>query len=168
MSTLLIIIFLNWSIVYLQWSASFRCTAKWFSYTHIYCFFFFRFLFPYRLLQNIKCSSLCYIVGPCSLPIVSTVKMDLRRWVLINGFGARRPKSGTPAPDLPSCELGQRSYLIFVMYLFTFWPHPYHAEVPRPGIEPAAQLCPVPQLWPCQILNSLRPQGTSSFCIFEP
>ena len=27
--------------------------------------FFFQILFPYRLLQNIEYSSLCYTVGPC-------------------------------------------------------------------------------------------------------
>jgi len=35
-----IFLFLNWSIVGLQWCASFRCTAKWF-YIYIYTFFSF-------------------------------------------------------------------------------------------------------------------------------
>ena len=49
----------NWSIVDLVCCVSFRCTAKWFSYTYIYIYFF-QILFPYRLLQNIEYSSLCY------------------------------------------------------------------------------------------------------------
>ena len=43
-------------IVHLQGCVSFRCTAKWFSFTYVCCIFFFRF-FPYRLLQNIEYSS---------------------------------------------------------------------------------------------------------------
>lgn len=33
------------------------------------------------------------------------LEMDIGWWVLLNGFGVRRPKSGSPAPDL--CELAQ-------------------------------------------------------------
>ena len=36
----------------------------------IYIFFFFQILFPYRLLQNIEYSSLCYTVGSCCLSIL--------------------------------------------------------------------------------------------------
>ena len=39
-------------------------------HTHI---FFFQILFPYRLLENIKNSSLCYTVGPCWLSILYLV-----------------------------------------------------------------------------------------------
>ena len=53
-----------WSIVDFQCCVSFKYTAKWFSYTYIYSFFF-EILFPCRLLQNIGYSSLCYTVGPC-------------------------------------------------------------------------------------------------------
>ena len=52
----------------LQCCVSFRYTAKWFSYTYM----FFQILFPYWLLQNIKYSSLCYIVGLCWLSILSS------------------------------------------------------------------------------------------------
>ena len=38
-----------------------------------YIYIFFQILFPYRLLQNIECSSLCYIVGPCWLFILYIV-----------------------------------------------------------------------------------------------
>ena len=30
----------------------------------------FQILFPYRLLQNIECNSLCYTVGPCRLSVL--------------------------------------------------------------------------------------------------
>ena len=33
-----------------------------------------------------------------------------------------------------------------IFFFFFFWPHPRHVEVPGPGIEPALQLQPVPQL----------------------
>ena len=48
--------FFNLSIVYLQYHVSFRCTAKWRRDIYI----LFQILFPYRLLQNIEYSSLCY------------------------------------------------------------------------------------------------------------
>ena len=37
------------------------------SITHIYVYIYilFQILFPYRLLQNTECSSLCHTVGPC-------------------------------------------------------------------------------------------------------
>ena len=54
-------IFKNWSIVDLQCCVSFRCTAN------IYTYVLFQVLFPYRLLQNTECSSLCYTVCPCCL-----------------------------------------------------------------------------------------------------
>ena len=41
-------------------------------YTYIYCF---SDSFPYRLLQNIECSSLCYTVGPCGYFIYGSVYM---------------------------------------------------------------------------------------------
>ena len=49
------------------------------SATHIYLFFFvffplvFSIFFPHRLLQDIKCRSLCYTVGPCWLSILYIV-----------------------------------------------------------------------------------------------
>ena len=39
---------------------------------------FFQILFLYRLLQNIKYSSLCYTVGPCCLPILYIVVCMLK------------------------------------------------------------------------------------------
>ena len=67
-----IYIFFNWSIVDLQCCVSFRCTAKWFSYTYIYIYFF-QILLPYKLSQNIERSSLCDTVGPCWLSILYIV-----------------------------------------------------------------------------------------------
>ena len=54
-------IFKNWTLVYLQCRISFKCTAKWFSYTYIYTLF--QILFHYRLLQDIApCVYSLYIV----------------------------------------------------------------------------------------------------------
>ena len=46
-----------WSIVDLQYCISFRCTAKWFSYTYIYLstFFFFRF-FDHKSHSRFRCA----------------------------------------------------------------------------------------------------------------
>ena len=48
----------------------------------------------------------------------------------------------------------KKKSLIFVFFCL-FWPHPWHVEVPRPGIEPPQQQ---PQLlqWQCWILNPLH------------
>ena len=35
-----------------------------------------------------------------------------------------------------------------------------HVEVPRPGVKPALQLQPAPQLWQHRIRNPLRQRGT--------
>ena len=53
-------IFFSWSIVNLQYWVNFMCIAKG---------FIFEILFYYRLLQDIEYRSLCYMVGPCWLPI---------------------------------------------------------------------------------------------------
>ena len=66
---LLKLIYFYRSIINLQCCVNFRCTAKWFSYTYIYIYFF-QILFPYRLLQNIEYSSVCYTIGPCWLSIL--------------------------------------------------------------------------------------------------
>ena len=43
------------------------------SFIHIYVSILFQILFPFRLLQNIEQSSLCYTVGPCWLFILNIV-----------------------------------------------------------------------------------------------
>ena len=43
---------------------------------------------------------------------------------------------------------------IFI-YLLSLWPHPWHMEVPGPGIKSKPQLWPMPQLRQCWILNPL-------------
>ena len=48
------------------------CIAKWFSYTYTYIYSFSNF-FPFRLLQNVEQSFLCYPVGPCWLSILNIV-----------------------------------------------------------------------------------------------
>ena len=40
------------------------------SVIHIHVYILFQILFPFRLLQNIEQSSLCYTVGPCWLSII--------------------------------------------------------------------------------------------------
>ena len=66
------IFILYWSTVDLQCCDSFKCIPKWFSYTYTYIYLF-QNIFPFRLLQNIKQSSLCYTVGPCWLSILNIV-----------------------------------------------------------------------------------------------
>ena len=61
-----------WSIADLQSCVSFCCTAKWISYMYTYIHSFLDSI-PYRLLQNIEYSSLCYTVGPCFLSILYIV-----------------------------------------------------------------------------------------------
>ena len=57
----------NWSIACIWW------IAKWFSFTHTCTHILFHILFHYGLLQDIEHSSLCYIIGPCSLPILCII-----------------------------------------------------------------------------------------------
>ena len=52
-------------IVDVQCCFSFRCTAKWFSYTYIYICFLSKILFHYNLSQDIEYSSLCYTFLLC-------------------------------------------------------------------------------------------------------
>ena len=86
---ILLYLFFYWSRVDLPCCASFRCTAKWFSYIYT-----FQILFHYTLLQDIEYSSLCNTVGPCCLSILyivvcvflcvfySSIVYELRRTVL--------------------------------------------------------------------------------------
>ena len=61
---------------------SFRCTAKWLSYTCTYIYSFSK-SFPFRLLQSIKQNSLCYIVMKKNeiMPL-SAAWMDLNMIIL--------------------------------------------------------------------------------------
>ena len=65
--------FKNSSVVDLQYRVSFRSTAQLFRYIYIYVYicilYILQILFPYRLLQNIKYSSLCYTVGLCAVRV---------------------------------------------------------------------------------------------------
>ena len=45
------------------------------SVEHIHVSILFQILFPFRLLQNIEQSSLCYTVGPCWLSILFQMKL---------------------------------------------------------------------------------------------
>lgn len=61
--------FFFWSIIDLQFCVSFRYTAKWFSYIHIYILL--QILLHYRLLQGTEYSSLYYMVNPYCLSMVA-------------------------------------------------------------------------------------------------
>ena len=52
--------------------------------------------------------------------------------------------------DLRRCNLAAQS----LVPQPPFWPHPWHAEIPRPGTEPA------PQQGQGQVLNPAEPQET--------
>ena len=60
--------FFNWSIADLK---CFRCTAKWFIYTHTHTHI--SDFFHYRLLQDTEYNSLCSTVDPCYLSILHVV-----------------------------------------------------------------------------------------------
>ena len=67
-----------WSIVDLQCSADFCCTAKWFRY-NLYI------LFHACLLQEIECNSQCCIIGPCYLSILYRLHLLIFfYWSIIN------------------------------------------------------------------------------------
>ena len=102
---------LYWSIVDLQCCVSFRCTAKWimYAYTYIYSF---SDLFPYKLLQNIEYSSLCYTVGPCWLSLLHMkVKVAQSCLNLSMEFSRHEYWSGLPfpSPHLPNPGIKPRS-----------------------------------------------------------
>ena len=60
-------LFFNWNVINLQCYVSFRCTAKWFSYTYIYSF-------HCRLWQDIEENFLCYTCPiPCCLSVLDKV-----------------------------------------------------------------------------------------------
>ena len=74
-------LYFYWRIIDLQCCISFNCKAQWFSYTYTKCLFYteclfyimsilFLILFPYRSLQTIECSSLCYRVGLSSIYVL--------------------------------------------------------------------------------------------------
>ena len=67
---------------------NFFCTAEWLSYTYIHTYILCHILFHCGLSQDIECSSLCCMVGPCCLSILYIVVWR-RRWhptpVLLSG-----------------------------------------------------------------------------------
>ena len=74
---------LYWSRVDVQCCVNFRCIHS-DSVIHAQVSDLFQILFPFRLLQNIKQSSLCYVVGSCSLFILySTVCILIPNFYLI-------------------------------------------------------------------------------------
>ena len=61
-----------WNIVDLQCCINFRYATNWFSYTHMHISSLSQIIFPYRLLQSIKCSSPCYMADSFWLSICSS------------------------------------------------------------------------------------------------
>ena len=53
---------------------SFRCIAKWISYTYTYIHSFLDY-FPYRPLQSVEQSSLCYTIGPYQLCVLYIMEL---------------------------------------------------------------------------------------------
>ena len=69
-------IFFNfYFILEYNWLTMLKYMAKWFCYTYSCFYSFFQSLLPFRLLQTIKQSSLCYTVGPCWLSILNIAVM---------------------------------------------------------------------------------------------
>ena len=58
-----------WNIFDLQCCINFRYATNWFSYTHMHISSLSQIIFPYRLLQSIKCNSLCYMADSFWLSI---------------------------------------------------------------------------------------------------
>ena len=52
------------------------------------------------------------------------------------------------------------TFFLSLFFFFFFWPHPRHAEVLGPGMEPE------PQQWQHQIFNHLCHQGTPKYSYF--
>ena len=59
---------------------------------------------------------------------------------------------GMELQPFPSFVVGE---VLYNNYLLVFCLHPWHMEVPRPGIESPLQLWRSPQLWQHRILNPL-------------
>ena len=92
-----------------QCGVSFKCRAKWFSYT---CYIYFQILSPYRILQNSEYSSLCYIVGPCGSSVLCLVV-----YIYVN------PKLlFYHSPSFPSVTISLFSVSVnlFVLYISSF------------------------------------------------
>ena len=73
-------------------------------YLHLHLYILFQILFPYRLLQNIEYSSLCYTVGPCWLSIL---------YIVVWGFPGGAVVKNPPANegDMRSSPGPGRSYI---------------------------------------------------------
>ena len=54
-----------------------------------------------------------------------------------------------------------RVFFCFLFFLNSFCLHPWHMEVPRPGIKPMPQQRPELQQWQCLVLNLLSHLGIS-------
>ena len=54
-----------------------------------------------------------------------------------------------PEPQFPD-------FYLFYFIIYLFWLHPWHMEVPGPGIKFEPQLQPTSRLWQYQILNPLH------------
>ena len=59
-------------------------------------------------------------------------------------------------------------FLALSLCLSFFWPHLWHVEVPRPGIQPVPQLWPTPQLCKAESLTRLTAGELPSFSMVAP
>ena len=68
-------------------------------------------------------------------------------WELPHVMGTAKKKK----KKMQLFDLAPLMYFIFKIFE-VLWPHPWHMEVPGPGIESEALLRSAPQLCQCQIL----------------
>ena len=72
-------------------------------------------------------------------------------WTLTRVLGIHPRKGGLSLQQMVLEKLD--TYMQKNATRLLFWLHPWHVEVPGPGIEPTPQQWPEPQQWQCWILN---------------
>ena len=88
--------------------------------------------------------------------ISRNVNVGLRPWQ------SKKKKKITVKPMKTSIFTKRRDYFCFTSYSFFFPLHPWHVEIPGPGLESELQVWTTPLLWEHQILNSLCWAGDKS------
>ena len=98
--------------------------------------------------------ALSSVLSASPLFFPSPLRVGKRLWVLKKLWVLRQLNS----PQSPRF-IEFKSWLLQVFGFGIFWPPPWHAEVPRPGIEHPPQQQPEPQRWQCRAFNLLSHQG---------